>query len=201
MSTLSSDFAKYRDMTPGFISDEKVSALIAQHKGDPNGIARAIEDMWNNLPDSIAIHAVGEWDMPSNERRKAKKKSEPAAPQHSRRKDDERVAKDPQFKPSRPKSQAPYAEAAAPEMTGGWGAAPAQMYAPAHTPVSLGQASATLWKSPLTMAERLKQQQAEQELAQVNAAREAEEQEKQIDELPPAQLEVSQVCNLYVMAV
>lgn len=191
MSSVLPDFAKYRDMTPGFISDEKVSALIAQHKGDPNGIARAIEDMWNNLPDSIAIHAVGEWDVPSNERRKAKKKSEPdIAPQHGRRKDDERARDRDSSKPNRARPQTASAvETAVPEMS--WGAAPAQIHSSAYTPVSLGQASATLWKSPLTMAERLKQQQAEQELAQFNAAKEAEEKHIDVDTLPSTHLDVS----------
>jgi hypothetical protein len=162
------EFAKYREMAPAVVSDERIVGIMRASAGDVAGITKAIENLWHDIPDSRAVNPGSEWDITAVEKRKIKKKVEVSADPvgKHRNKENKDYAKD--RDPSResradkgpagfvkvakqaPKAAAPAATQHKPA------AAPA-----AVTPASISTPSASVasqWTSTaMTFAEKLKQ--------------------------------------------
>ena len=73
------DFAKYREMAPAIVPDEKIIEVIESSEGNVDLITKAIENMWHDLPDSKAVNPGVDWDITPTEKKKMKKKGELAS--------------------------------------------------------------------------------------------------------------------------
>ena len=150
------DFTKYRDMAPALVTDDKIIEVMRLSKGDSAAITRAIDNMWQDIPDSKAVNGVAEWDVTPTEKRKAaKKKGEVSTPASGK---EVRADKSRGLKSVAPKPVTPLPPQSSTAVKTYSTTVPHVVPVQERVHVPIGSSTVSQWSSThMTIAEKLKQ--------------------------------------------